>query len=83
MQQVQQAVSNTNRQLGVICRTYQYLDKTTFLHLCKGLVLPTLEYDVVVWSPQYRYDIDAVETVQSRATQMVPVLRHLDYESRI
>ena len=82
-QQVQQAVSNTNRLLGVIRRTYQYLDRTTFLHLYKGLVRPTLEYGVVVWSPQYQHDIDAVEAVHRRATRMVPVLRHLDYESRL
>ena len=47
-QQVQQAVSNTNRLLGVICHTYQYLDKTTFLRLYRGLVCPTLQYGVVV-----------------------------------
>ena len=82
-QQVQQAVSKTNRLLGVIRRTYQYLDRTTFLHLYKGLVRPTLEYGVVVWSPQYQHDIDALEAVQRRATRMVPVLRHLDYESRL
>ena len=82
-QQVQQAVSKTNRLLGVIRRTYQYLDRTTFLHLYKGLVRPTLEYGVVVWSPQYQHDIDAVEAIQRRATRMVPVLRHLDYESRL
>ena len=38
---------------------------------------------MVVWSPQYQHDIDAVEAVQRRATRMVPVLRHLDYESRL
>ena len=82
-QQVQQAVSNTNRLLGVIRRTYQYLDRTTFLHLYKGLVRPILEYGVVVGSPQYQHDIDALEAVQRRATRMVPVLRHLDCESRL
>ena len=79
---MQQAVSNTNRLLGVIRRTYQYLDRTTFLRLYKGLVRPTLEYGVVVWSPQYQHDIDAVEAVQRRAIRMVPLLRHLDYESK-
>ena len=74
-------MSITNRLMGVICCTYQYQDKTTFLCLYKGLVCPTLEYGVVVWSPQYQYDIDAVEAVQRRATWMVPV--HLDYESRL
>ena len=38
---------------------------------------------MVVWSSQYQYDIDAVEAVQRRATRMVPVRRHLDYESRL
>ena len=55
-QQVQQAVSKTNRLLGG---------------------------RVVVWSPQYQHDIDALEAVQRRASRMVPVLRHLDYESRL
>ena len=76
-------MSKTNRLLGVIRRTYQYLDRTTFLHLYKGLVRPTFEYGVVVWSPQYQHDIDALEAVQRRASRMVPVLRHLDYESRL
>ena len=81
--QVQQVVSNTNRLLGVIRRIYQYLDKTTFLRLYKGLVRPTLEYGVVVWPLQYQYDTDAVEAVQRRATRMVSVLRHTFYESRL
>ena len=75
-QQVQQAESNTNRLLGVIRHSYQYLDKTTFLRLYKEIVLQTLEYGGVVWSPQYQYDIDVVEAVQRRATWMVPVLKH-------
>ena len=67
--------------LGVIRRTYQYPDKTTFLRLYKGLARPTLEYGVVVWSPQYQYDTDAVEAVQRRATRMIPVFSNIEYES--
>ena len=69
--------------LGPILFILYINDRTTFLHIYKGLVRPTLEYGVVVWSPQYQHDIDAVEAVQRRATRMVPVLRHLDYESRL
>lgn len=71
-QHIQKSVSNTNKLLGVIRRTYQYLDKTTFLHLYKGLVRPSLEYGVAVSSSKYQYDIDAVEPVQRRATRVEP-----------
>ena len=44
-----EAVSNTNRLLVVICCTYQYLDKTTFLHLCMENIFPLLELGLVVF----------------------------------
>ncbi len=45
------SVSKANRNLGLIARTFTYLDKEMFLHLFKSLVRPHLEYATPVWSP--------------------------------
>ena len=49
----------------------------------KAMVQPILEYGVTVWSPYRKGDIDAVESVQRRATRILPELRGLDYEARL
>jgi len=33
---------------------------------------PLLEYNSTIWSPHYKYDIDAVERVQRRFTKRLP-----------
>ena len=36
-----------------------------------------------VWSPQYRSDMDLLECVQKRATEMIQGMEHLPYEDRL
>ncbi len=50
------SVSKANRNLGLIARTFTYLDKEMFLHLFKSLVRPHLEYATPVWSPLLKKD---------------------------
>ena len=38
---------------------------------------------MTVWSPYRKGDTDAVESVQRRATHILPKLRGLDYEARL
>ena len=40
-----------NRNLGIIFRTFTFLDEETFLHLYKSLVHPHVEYSTPNWSP--------------------------------
>ena len=54
-----------------------------FLLLYKALVRPHLEYGSCIWSPFLKYNKDAVERVQRRATKMIPSLRELSYIQRL
>ena len=78
-------VKKANRNLGIINRTFSYLDKTVFLNLYKSIVRPHLEYASTVWSVLYKKDCVSFENVQRRATRMVHShsIRHLNYSDRM
>ena len=50
-------ISKANRNLGIIFRTFTYMDKELFLNLYKSIVPPHLEYAVTVCSPLYKKDM--------------------------
>ena len=66
--------------MGVIRRTYIYLDEQTFSLLNKALVRPHLKYAAPVWDPHYKKAKEMLERVQRRATSQVPTLRNLSYK---
>ncbi|PIK55907.1 hypothetical protein BSL78_07177 [Apostichopus japonicus] len=76
-------VSKANSILGIIRLTFRYLDRDTVLLLYKALVRPVLEYGQPAWSPIYRRESEAIESVQRRATKLVPGLCSLPYEQRL
>ena len=51
--------------------------------LYKTLVRPHLEFASTVWSPHHKYNIDAIERVQWRATKMLATLQDLSYRQRL
>jgi len=77
------ATNKANRILGLVRRSFDYLDAGMLRQLFKGIVRPHLEYGNSVWAPLYKKDIAIVEGVQRRATRMVPELRELEYEDRL
>ncbi len=77
------SVNKANRIMGLIRRTYTYLDEHNFLMLFKALVRPHLEYANAVWHPVLKKDIEIVEKVQRRATKLIPSLQNLSYEERL
>ena len=72
-----------NRMVGLIWRTFEYIDVQTFSLLFKALVRPVLEYATQIWAPNLWKLSDALEKVQRRATRMVIGLKGMSYEERL
>ena len=81
--QIKECVKKANKAQGMIKRTFSYLDKTMMIQLYKVFVRPHLEYCQQIWSPHLQQDIDELETVQRRATKLIPSLENLSYEERL
>ena len=81
--QVGKAAASANSVVGLLKKTYTYMDAEMFLPLYKALVRPKLEYCIQAWSPYAKRDIFKLEQVQRRATKLVPELAELTYEERL
>ena len=57
------------------------MDKTLNIPLYKAINRPHLEYCIQAWRPHHKKDIDKLESVQRRATKLIP--KHLCYERRL
>ena len=69
--------------LGLIIRSFDYLDKKSYIRPYKAMICPQLEYGNAVWHPYLRKDIDSIEAVQKRFTKLLPGLRDLSYQDRL
>jgi len=81
--QCEAATQKAMNVLRTIKRHFFRIDEPTFLILYKSYVRPHLEYCVQAWSPHFRKDIDCLEQVQNRATQLVSGFKNLSYEDRL
>ena len=76
-------VNKANSVMGMIRRTFDYLDKTIFLLLYKALVRPHIEYANQVWAPALKKHKLMIENVQRRATKQLQGFKDLSYEDRL
>ena len=81
--QIANCIKKANGVLASIKRTINYPSLETFNILYKALVRPSLESAAAVWSPSLVKDIRSLESVQRRATKLVPSLRNLSYKERL
>ncbi|CAF1077030.1 unnamed protein product, partial [Brachionus calyciflorus] len=81
--QVNIAVNKSNRALGMLKNSFKYFNKKSFKMLYSALVRPNLEYAVSVWSPFFKKDVNAMESIQRRATKLVKNIREMPYELRL
>ena len=72
-----------NQMLGIIRRTFTFIDKGIFSKLYKALVRSHLEYGNVIWNPHLKRQSVMIERVQRRATKLVPECRDMSYIERL
>ena len=82
-QHISNITKKANQMLGIIKRTFNYMDKEIFSKLYKALVRSHLEYGNVVWSPHLKRQSLQIESIQRRATKLVPECREMDYNQRL
>ena len=63
-------VKKANRLMGLIRRSYNFLDIVSFKYLFISLVRPHLEYCVTVWYPLLKNNEDLIENILCRASKM-------------
>ena len=76
-------IVTANKILGIIRRTYVFLNKKIFLPLYKALVRSHFDYAMSIWNPHMIKFIESVESVQRRATKFIPKIKNLTYPERL
>jgi len=82
-QHIENQVNKANKILGLIRRSFNFMDKDILTNLYKTLVRPHLEYCHAVTYPQFERQWKSIESVQHRATKLLSELRNLPYEQRL
>ena len=70
-------VNKANRLLGLIKRTFSYMDRDTFLIIYKTIIRPIIDYGDSVWNPSLKKHIQMIENIQRRGTKLVPELENI------
>ena len=78
-----EAARKASYALRTVKRTFSTFDIDSFSHLYKSYVRSQMEYCVQAWNPYLKKDIEILEKIQKRATQLVPGLRNLPYLERL
>ena len=76
-------LQNGNQIFGLIRRNITYKEKKLNIPLYKGIVRPHLEYCIRAWKLYHKKDINTLESLQRRATKIIPELRDLSYEEQL
>ena len=80
---IKQIVTKAHQRANAILRSFVSRDTDLLLRAFTVYVLPLLEYNSIVWSPQGKQDIECIERVQRRYTKRLPGLKTYSYESRL
>ena len=76
-------VDKANKLIGLIKRTFSFMDKDLFIRLYKTLVRPHLDYGNSIWYPVTKKNMQSIENFQRRVTRIVPEFNILSYKERL
>ncbi len=82
-QHVSATAQKANQVLGIVNRTFETLDEELLPIVYKTQVRPHLEYGNIIWHPRYVADIKKIESVQRRATKLIPGYENKTYKERL
>ncbi len=82
-QHIADKVKKANSMLGLVRRSFKFMNIEMFMTLYKSLIRPQLEYASCVWSPYKVKELRLIEGVQRRATLLVPGIKTLTYDQRL
>jgi len=80
---IQNCINKANKMLGIIKRSFDYLDRDIFIKLYKALIRPHLEYGNLIWYPYLKRQSISIEKVQRRATKTLHECKDLSYHERL
>ena len=80
---INEKVKKANCLVGMIRRSFSYMDSSTFLKIYTAFVRPHLEYAQAIWAPHLRKFVNAIENVQMRATRLIDGFGKLSYKERL
>ena len=75
--------AKANHLLGLIRKSFDYLDPDMLVKLFVTVVRPTLEYCKSVWGPLFILDQKKIEKVRCRATRLLSPIRDRPYGERL
>jgi hypothetical protein len=80
---INEKVNKANQMFATLRRTFQFMDKSTFVQLYISLVRTHLDYASSVWAPFKAKHIEQIEGVQRKATKQIPGFRDMTYSERL
>ena len=80
---IQSKINTANRIMGLIRRSFTFLDSDSFKKLFKAMVRPHIEFSNTVWHPRTKKLKDQIENIQRRGSKCINNLAHLSYEERL
>ena len=80
---IQSTINKANKFIGIIFRSFSYMDISMFASLYKSIIRPILEYGNRIWNPVFKRQSVVLENVQRRATKRLALLEGLSYRDRL
>ena len=76
-------VTKASKMIGIINRSFVYMNTMMFLTMYKSIIRPLLEYGNCIWSPLFKRQSIVIENVQRRATKLIPIISEWSYVDRL